>query len=176
MNPVSVTSCLLACLTLSSAAWADAQRLRVVAPVVSVSPIVRTVTDRIPHESCFDERVRVETRRGPHSPAPQVLGAVIGGVVGSVLGDNTGHQRAAATMGAVLGTVAGHDAAQRQTSSYRYVTQTRCETDYELRDREVVKGYRVGYEYGGEVYYTRTSHRPGRTIQLGVILEPVTQY
>lgn len=171
MKLLAIATC-IACTAIPTMAWADSQRISVVAPVISVSPIVRTVTDRIPHQSCFDERVRVEQRGGHGSPVPRVMGALIGGAVGSALGDNTGHQRAIATAGAVLGSVVAHDASQQKRTRYRYVTEERCEIDYELREREVVTGYRVGYEYGGEVYYTRTQQRPGPTLNLGVILEP----
>ena len=71
-----------------------------------------------------------------------------------------------------LGAAVGRDVAHRSRTRSRYVTEERCEIDYELREREVVSGYRVGYEYGDDVYYTQTRHRPGPTIRVEVILEP----
>ena len=174
MKPINLLAG-LACTAFTSAAMADTQRLSIEAPVVSVSPVVRTVTDKIPHQSCWNERVRVESRRGHHSAVPQVLGAVIGGAAGGALGDSSGHKSEVAVAGALLGAALGHDAAHRRSSGHRYVTEERCEIDYELRDREVVMGYRVGYEYEGAVYYTRMPREPGPTIRVGVILDPEGQ-
>jgi len=100
------------------------------------------------------------------------LAKSIGATAGAI-GDNTGHQGVIATAGALLGAAVGHDVAHQRSATTRYVTEQRCETSYELRDREEVVGYRVSYEYAGGIYHTRTRHRPGPTIEVGVILEPV---
>jgi uncharacterized protein YcfJ len=173
MKKLLLSSC-IAYLALSSNVQADTQHLNLDAPVVSVSPVVRVVTDKIPHQSCWNEQVRVESRSGHRSAVPQVLGAVIGGAVGGAIGDNSGHQGIIATAGALLGGAIGRDQAHRRSSQTRYVTEQRCATDYELRDREEVTGYRVGYEYGGNIYYTQTRQQPGSSIQLGVVLQPAS--
>ena len=149
-----------------------ATQISIEAPVVSVTPQVRHVTDRIPHQSCWEEQVRVERRGGHRSAVPPVLGAIIGGAAAGAIGDNSGHQGVIAGAGAALGAAVGRDVAHRSRTRSRYVTEERCEIDYELREREVVSGYRVGYEYGDDVYYTQTRHRPGPTIRVEVILEP----
>jgi uncharacterized protein YcfJ len=171
MKNILVKSC-IATLALASAVSADSQRLSIEAPVVSASPVVKIVTDRIPHQACWNEQVRVASRSGHSSAVPQVLGAVIGGVAGGAIGDNTGHQGVIATAGALLGAAIGHDQAHKRSSKTQYVTEQRCSTDVELRDREEVTGYRVGYEYGGNIYYTQTREHPGPSIQLSVILNP----
>ncbi|MDZ7783230.1 MAG: hypothetical protein U5K56_10010 [Halioglobus sp.] len=153
-------------------AAAQSQQFSIEAPVVSVTPQVRHVTDRIPHQSCWEEQVRVERRGGHRSAVPPVLGAIIGGAAAGAIGDNSGHQGVIAGAGAALGAAVGRDVAHRRHTRSRYVTEERCEIDYELREREVVSGYRVGYEYGDDVYYTQTRHRPGPTIRVEVILEP----
>jgi uncharacterized protein YcfJ len=53
------------------------------------------------------------------------------------------------------------------------VTQRRCGVDYELRDTERVVGYRVGYRYQDNVYYTRTETPPKDTIRVRVDVTPV---
>ena len=50
-----------------AATLAEGQYSVIEAPVVGVEPLVRTVTQRIPHESCWDERVRVVERGRGHS-------------------------------------------------------------------------------------------------------------
>jgi uncharacterized protein YcfJ len=162
----------LAGLISAQVASADIEQFSIKAPVISVVPIVQTVTDKIPHRSCHDELVRVERRGRHHSRVPQVLGAVIGGAAAGAIGDNTGHQGIIATAGALLGAAIGQDAAYRNNTRSQYVTEERCTIDYELRDREIVTGYRVGYRYDGNIYHTRTTQRPGDTIRLNVVVEP----
>lgn len=159
----------------AQAAFAESLNYTIDAPVVSVDPVVRTVTDRIPHRTCRDEVVRVERRGGHRSHTPQILGAVIGGTAAGALGDNTGHQGILAAAGALLGASIGSDASKRHNSRTEYVTEERCDVDIELRDREVITGYRVGYRYDGNIYYTRTSERPRDTIRLHIAVEPDTR-
>jgi uncharacterized protein YcfJ len=176
MKNLTVKSCIaslaLSTTFLATAAYAESQHFKIEAPVVSASPMVKTVTEKIPHQTCWNEQVRVESRSGHRSRVPPVLGAVIGGVAGGAIGDNTGHQGVIATAGALLGAAIGHDQSHKRPSQARYVTEQRCATDYELRDREEVTGYRVGYEYGGNIYYTQTPQHPGSSIQVSVILKP----
>lgn len=162
----------LVCVT---TACASTQYSAVEAPVVSVDPVVRTVTEKIPHETCWDERVRVERRGGQHAAAPSVVGAIIGGVTGGAIGRNSRHQPIIAGAGALLGAAIGHDSSHSSGVRHQYVTQQRCEIDYELRDKEQITGYRVGYRYGDTIYYTRMQHRPGPTITLNVAIDPVVR-
>jgi uncharacterized protein YcfJ len=155
-------------------ACATTDRLMIQAPVVSVDPVVRTVTEKIPHERCWEEEIRVERRGSHHAKAPTVLGAIIGGVAGGAIGKNNRNQPILAGAGAALGAAIAHDASHNRPAGYHYVTEKRCEVDYELRDREEITHYRVGYRYGDNVYYTRTTYRPGRTLSVNVALEPVT--
>jgi uncharacterized protein YcfJ len=160
-------------LLLASVVHADTQRTIIQAPVTAVEPLVRTVTRKIPHESCWDERVRVVQSGGNHSATPGILGAVIGGVVGGSLGHNSRYQPVIVGAGAVLGASVGHDFSHRKNSQNYYVTEQRCEIDYELRDEEIVIGYRVSYLYGDSIYHTETRSPPGKTIRLRVDMSPV---
>jgi uncharacterized protein YcfJ len=168
----TVLSC--AALAAASIAWADTQAVVVDAPVVGVDPIVQVVTDRIPHETCRDERVKVVVQGGHgHSTTPPILGAIIGGTVGGALGSDSRHQPLIAGAGAALGASIGHDVSHQRNAHSYYVTEEFCEVDYELRDREEVVGYRVSYRYGDSIYQTRTATRPGETIRLRVELQPL---
>lgn len=173
MKPLLYSITLFSIVT-TTAACASTQRIAIQAPVVSVDPLVRTVTEKIPHETCWDEQVRVERRGRHHDKAPTIVGAIIGGVAGGAIGRNNRHQPLLAGAGAALGAAIAHDASHKQTVSHRYVTEQRCQIDYELRDKEQITGYRVGYRYNDSIYYTRTTHRPGPTIQLNVAIEPAT--
>jgi uncharacterized protein YcfJ len=171
----NLTRCLSIPVLLLGSSWlnAEVQRSEVEVPVTAVEPIVQYVTRKIPHETCRDERVRVE-RAGPnHSATPAILGAVIGGVVGGALGQDSRYQPVTAGAGALLGASVGTDISHRQNTRSNYVTEQRCEVDYELRDQENIIGYRVSYLYGDRIYQTETRLRPGSTITLQVELSPL---
>lgn len=163
----------LVAILLVPAANADRSSLVVDAPVVSVQPIVRTVSERIPHEVCRRERVRVVERGRVGSATPGLVGAVVGGTVASVLGRNSRHQPVIAGAGALLGASIGHDRAQRRASQSYYVNEDVCEVEYERREREEVTGYRVSYRYNGTILHTRSDHYPGDTIPVRVEVSPL---
>ena len=173
MNSLRKFGTVASCLLVLSTARADIQRTIIEVPVTAVEPLVRVVTRKIPHETCFDERVKVVQAGGSHSATPGILGAVIGGVVGGSLGHNSRYQPVMAGAGAVLGASVGHDISHQRNSQSYYVTEQRCEVDYELRDEENIIGYRVSYLYGDNIYHTETRNHPGQTIELQVDLRPV---
>lgn len=144
------------------------------APVVGVEPIVQVYRERIPFETCREERVRVVERGGGIAPMPTIVGAVLGGAAGNILGRNSSKEGVITGAGAVLGATIGNQRAQRDrgTGAY-YVTEDVCTTEYELRERERVEGYRVSYRYGDDVYETRMDREPGVTIPVRVRLEPL---
>ncbi len=157
----------------SSLLNAEVQQSVVEVPVTAVEPIVQTVTRKIPHESCWNERVRVERAAPNHSATPAILGAVIGGVIGGALGQNSRYQPVTAGAGAILGASIGTDISHSQNTRSNYVTEQRCEVDYELRDQENIVGYRVSYLYDDRIYQTETRQRPGSTIKLRVEISPL---
>jgi uncharacterized protein YcfJ len=157
----------------SSLLNAEVQRSVLEVPVTAVEPIVQYVTRKIPHETCRDERVRVDRAAANHSATPGILGAVIGGVVGGALGQDSRYQPVTAGAGALLGASVGTDISHRQNIQSYYVTEQRCEVDYELRDQENIIGYRVSYLYGDRIYQTETRQRPGSTIKVRVEISPL---
>ena len=165
---LAVSSSLLATL-----ACAQTQRTVVEVPVTATEPVVRVITKKIPHETCWDERVKVVRANNNHSATPGILGAVIGGVVGGSLGRHSRYQPVLVGAGAVLGASVGHDVSHSRSSNSYYVTEERCEVEYELRDEETIIGYRVSYLYGDTIYQTETRTHPGQTIELQVDLKPV---
>lgn len=168
-----ISSALVGCAFVTSLATATTQSTMIEVPVTAVEPMVQVVTRKIPHETCWDERVRVQQASGNHSATPGIIGAVIGGVVGGSLGHNSRYQPVFAGVGAVLGASVGHDVSHSRSAGSYYVTEQRCEVDYELRDEENIIGYRVSYRYGDTIYHTETREHPGSTINLRVDLSPV---
>ena len=143
------------------------------APVVSAEAVVEVVTERIPHEVCREERVRVVERGHGHSATPVLLGAVVGGAAGAVVGGNSRHRDVIAGAGAVLGASVGHDAGHRRSDESYYVTEEVCEVEYELRESERMRGYRVRYRIGDTIAETRRDELPGATIAVRVQFEPL---
>ncbi|MEM9397302.1 MAG: hypothetical protein AAF991_07465 [Pseudomonadota bacterium] len=145
------------------------------APVVGVQPIYETVTERIPHQICREERVRVVERDRRGSFTPTLVGAVVGGTVAGVLGNNSRRRDVIAGAGAILGASIGNDVGRnRRHDNDYYVTEDVCTTEYELREQERLNGYRVSYRYAGGVYKTFSRHDPGETIAVRVSLEPLS--
>jgi len=150
--------------------WAQGS-MYIDAPVVLSEPIVEVVTRKTPHEYCRNEQVKV-LRSSANSATPGLLGAVVGGVLGGAAGSDSRYQPITAGAGALLGASIGTDIARRQSAGAYYVDERRCYTEYELRDIERVVGYRVGYEYQGNTYFTRSASAPGNTIRLRVDVSP----
>lgn len=143
------------------------------APVVSSEPIVEVVTRKIPHEECHDVESRVTESAGAHSPTSGLVGTAIGGAVGGAAGHDSRYQPLLIGAGALIGASIGTDVAHQRAANTYYVTKRQCGIDYELRDTERVVGYRVGYRYQSDVYYTRTSEPPGDRIRVRVDVSPV---
>jgi uncharacterized protein YcfJ len=162
-------------LGLPAVAFAQTQSRVIDAPVVAVEPLVEIVTERVPFETCRQERVRVVERDGPRSATPAILGAVLGGTLAGAAGDDTGYQGVIAGAGAALGASVGNDIGRRyqQRDGGYYVTEDVCTTEYEVRERERTGGYRVSYRYGDTIYETRTNRDPGATIPIRVQLTPL---
>ena len=116
--------------------------------------------------------MRVEHARRSRSATPGILGALVGGALAGSLGHNSRAQPAIAVAGAVLGASVGSDIGRNNNRGHYYVTEQRCEIDYELRDEENIIGYRVSYLYGDNIYQTQTRAHPGKTIKLRVELSP----
>lgn len=143
------------------------------APVVDAEPIVEVVTRKIPHERCRDRRVKVVEPGGAHSPTSGLMGAAVGGALGGAAGQDSRYQPLIIGAGALLGASIGTDIAHQRAARSYYVTERECGIDYELRDTERVVGYRVGYRYQGNTYYTRTETPPGDSIRLRVDVSPL---
>lgn len=146
-----------------------AARHDVFAPVVDVEPIY--VTEHVPveREICWDEIHRPR----PHgsSATGTIAGAILGGVIGNQFGGGSG-KKALTVAGAALGASIGHDAGRRHGHA-RPVRYERCQIQVDYEERRVPDGYRVFYEYQGEILETRMQYPPGERIRLRVTAVPV---
>ncbi len=146
------------------------------APVVSVTPEYQTVRTPIERQVCWDEQSYERVPGSGHrSHTPTVVGAIIGGVVGNQFGGGNG-KRAATAAGAVLGGSIGRDVSNQSRSGaeYRPVHRERCTVQTHHETSSVITGYRVAYEFDGQVYHTRMRHHPGDAIRVRVSVMPAT--
>ena len=142
------------------------------ARVVNAEPVTRVVTNKIPHQSCWQEEVDVVKHKSNRTPT--LLGAIIGGGLGNAVGHNSSNQKVGAVVGAVLGASVANDISRNRHSAETYtVTEQRCKTEYEIRETEKVVGYRVSYEYGDRIYHTRMDQHPGKRVKVKVEVTPV---
>lgn len=142
----------------------------VYAPVVDYEPVY--VTERVPveREVCWQERGYSKPRG--NSATGTIAGAIIGGVIGNQFGGGSG-KKALTVGGAALGASIGHDASKQQRRHGRRGSYERCEIQVDYEPRSYTSGYKVRYEYNGEVFETRTRSEPGDVIRLEVSARPV---
>jgi uncharacterized protein YcfJ len=149
------------------------------ARVRSVEPQYENVA--VPRQQCTNQIVqeqRVVDGGGGYERnyGGVALGGIAGGVLGNQVGGGSG--RAAATaLGAVLGAIAGDRVANQNARAPQYETVPRevstCQTVNDVQSR--VAGYRVAYDYHGQVYSALMPQQPGQFVQVRVSVEPVVR-
>lgn len=162
------------------------------ARVLDVEPIMQRVRVSVPRRECYLEtryeedyppdRPRVYPARG--AAGSMILGGLIGAAVGNQVGRGDG-RRAATVAGAIIGSALGHDAAERRAArgyepygAYRGAPESRsyeverCDTRYEDDWEERVDGYRVTYDYHGQIRTTRLPYDPGDRMRVRVDVRP----
>ena len=143
------------------------------ARVSSVEPRYESVT--IPHQECTSQWINETRRTGSRDYGGAILGGLAGGLIGNQVGK--GHGREAATaVGAVVGAFAGDNMANRDRwEQYEEVPRevTTCHAVNDVQTR--IAGYRVSYEYRGQLFSTLMRENPGPYVQVRVSVEPVVR-
>lgn len=136
-----------------------AQAEIVTAPVVDAKAVYGSRIVNIPMEVC--EQVQVE--REGRNTAGTVLGAIAGAAIGNQFGKGGGKD-VATVVGGVLGAQIGGQGGKAET-----VTEQRCRTvNRSYRERDVIEGYDITYQFMNRNYTIRTRNHPGPTIRLNV--------
>ncbi|MEM9531836.1 MAG: glycine zipper 2TM domain-containing protein [Pseudomonadota bacterium] len=157
----------------ASAGAASATDHLVQGRVVSSTPIYESVQVPTQREVCWEEDVRYRNRHR-HSATPSLVGGLIGGAVGRQFGGGSGRD-ALTVVGALVGASVGNDVAHRDRRGGYTRVETRCRIANEYYREERITGYRVEYEYNGQVFTTRTEQDPGPVIDLEVSVNPVSR-
>lgn len=161
----------LALIAVAAAAAAHAETFVDNARVRNVQPQYESVA--VPRQECA-RQVVTEVQR---TDSRNYGGAIVGGIAGALLGNQVGggHGREAATaVGAVVGAMTGDNLANRdRVPQYAEVPRevTSCRTVQDVQQR--LTGYRVDYEYRGQMYTTFMPQDPGPTLRVRVSVEPV---
>ena len=131
---------------------------------------------QVPRQECTSQWV-TETVAAPAIGANGYGGVILGGVAGGLLGNQVGkgHGREAATAaGAVIGAIAGDRLASHNAPQQVAQREVRsCRVVHELQQRPA--GYRVTYEYRGQLYTTVTRDQPGSTLPVRVSVTPLEE-
>ena len=171
---------ILLALAAGSALAAQAQPQSFVerARVQSVEPQYQAV--QVPRQECSSQWVNEAQPVGQTGGNHSYTGAVVGGLAGGVIGNQVGqgHGREAATaVGAVIGALTGdrigNQGAQPPQTVYQNVQREvrTCRTVNDVQQQ--LTGYRVTYEYNGNLYSTVTRQQPGRTLPIQVSITPM---
>ncbi len=159
----------------------DRQRFEDFGRVLNAQPVYKTYEHRVPHETCWNETVRVERNRHGHhnSSTSTLVGGVIGGAIGHAVGHGKSNKKLGAVVGSVIGMSVGRDIGERKHNKHRhhndpiYKEVERCDVRYTTKRDERLIGYDVTYKYKGQRYTTFTQEHPGKRIRLAVSVRPV---
>lgn len=160
------------------------------APVIDVTPIVRTVRVEQPRRECWTETHYETLHHSPrgHDPRVRTAGATIaGGVIGGVVGNQFGGGRGRDAM-TLFGTLVGAAVASEHTyntqrsrhagspsvhyTETRPVSVERCSVSTDVREEQRLEGYDVTYLYAGREFRTRTATPPGDHLRVRVDVRP----
>lgn len=174
----------IACLVAAGAAGmvaAQAETFFDNARVRSVEPQYENVA--VPRQQCSNQWVqeqRVVDRGYERNYERNYGGVALGGIAGGVLGNQVGGgsgRTAATALGAVVGALVGDRVANNNVRAPQYETVPRevttCQTVNDVQSR--LAGYRVAYDYHGQVYNTVMPREPGQFVQVRVSVEPVVR-
>jgi len=145
------------------------------ARVRGVDPQYENVS--VPRNECRSQWINEDRRGVGDGQGRNYGGAVLGGLAGGVLGNQVGGGRgkqAATVVGAVVGAMTGDHFAnrdQRVNNDYGQREVQNCRTVYDTQSR--LSGYRVAYEYRGQLYNTFMRNNPGNNLQVRVSVDPI---
>ncbi len=170
MKKILITALILG----SSALYAKQTTYTEYIDVTSSKAVYERVSNRVPYEECYEERVPVtyyNNRRSGLS-GEALVGGIVGGVLGHQIGG--GHGKDIATAGgAILGTLVGQNAARNDNRNYqstRYEIRRHCETRYaDSEGQRRLTGYKnIAYYKGKKI--VKFSNRRLSTIAVRVTL------
>ena len=149
------------------------------ARVQDVQPQYEVV--QMPRQECSSQLVQDAPQPVAGTGSSGIAGTVIGGVAGGILGHQVGRgsgRDVATAAGAVVGAIAGNTIDRNTSRPQEYVQAPprevqSCRTVMEQQQRP--NGYRVTYEYRGNVYTTVMREQPGQSLPVRVSVTPLEE-
>lgn len=144
----------------------------------------------VPRNECSSHWINERnSRRNDEPQSRQYGGAIVGGLAGGILGHQVGKgsgKDAATALGVVLGAITGdrlenrdqrgqYENSQYDNGQYESAQREvkRCRTVYDTQTR--ITGYRVAYEYRGQLFTTLMRSNPGHSLPVRVTVDPIEQ-
>ena len=160
----------------------------VMAPVVSVDPIVIQQEVERPVQHCSEVQEtrhphyyrdrRYRDRREHHEKRfmPSLIGGLVGGLIGNQFGGGSG-KKILTVVGALAGSSIANDIAheKRRRQAYAAPVRRSCYTTYERETVEAINGYHVVYEYAGQEFSKQLDEHPGDEVQVRVQLSAASE-
>jgi uncharacterized protein YcfJ len=149
------------------------------ARVQDVQPQYEVV--QVPRQECSTQLVQDAPQAVAGTGSNGVAGTIIGGVAGGILGHQVGRgsgRDVATAAGAVVGAIAGNTIDRNTSQPQQYVQAPprevqNCRTVMDQQQR--VNGYRVTYEYRGNMYTTVMHDQPGQSLPVRVSVTPLEE-
>ena len=139
------------------------------ARVLNVEPQTRTVAVRTPRKECRTVPVQKNVKKDKNivtgTAGQTVIGGAIGALVGNQIGDGRGKD-AATVAGGLAGAAYGAKRANRNEYKTVTVNETRCKTVHDTHNETRPDGYKVTYEYQGEIHTTTLDYNPGPNVRV----------
>lgn len=164
---------------------AQAADYYVMAPVLSVDPIVSEYEIERPTQHCSEQPAprhphyysnrRDRYERPEQRFMPGLIGGLVGGLIGNQFGGGNG-KKILTVVGALAGSSIANDIARdnRQRKAYAQPVRRNCYTTYDREIVERIDGYHVVYEYAGQQFSKQIDEHPGDEIRVRVEVSPET--
>lgn len=148
------------------------------ARVVQVEPMTRDVVVNTPRRECKTIPVATKVEKDRNALTGTVGQTVIGGAIGAAVGSQIGDGRGkdiATVGGGLAGAAIGAKNAERTKYETKIVNKKKCKTVQDSHTETRSDGYRVTYEYDGQLLTTKMDTDPGDRVRVQKDVRVVTE-
>ena len=137
------------------------------ATVLESTPVIKIVERTDYEREC---KPRVIQYQKPAKKGNTLVGTVMGAAIGHALGHRSKHRAGAAVAGAII----GNSIAKNSGTSYiQERVENHCQMIPVTWQEEQIVGYNVVYRYNERSFESRLPFKPGDTLKIRVLLNPI---
>jgi uncharacterized protein YcfJ len=126
---------------ITSALFAGSNSYTEMVPVISSTPIYKTIVTKTPYKECWEEAISIDDSSNGNA----IIGGILGGVIGHQFGGGSGKDVAT-----VLGTIGGSIAGSKNDTSGSHVEyKEKCVTKYKRDSFQRLTGYSLTASHNG---------------------------